>query len=77
MALTDLNRMMKSQAIQGIGQQETMEQRRELQNEQREAQAKAGTMGAVGTGASVGFMIGGPAGAAIGGGIGLLADALF
>lgn len=77
MALTDLNRMMKSEAIQGVGQAEQMEQQREATNKQIEASEKAGTMGAVGTGAGIGFMIGGPMGAGIGAGIGLLADALL
>lgn len=77
MALTDLNRMMKSEAIQGIGQSETMEQNREMANKQIETQEKTGTMGAIGTGAAIGATVGGPWGAAIGAGIGLLADALL
>lgn len=77
MALTDLNRMMKSQAIQGVGESEAIEQKREIQKENIKAAEKAGTMGAVGTGASIGATVGGPWGALIGAGIGFLADSVL
>lgn len=77
MALTDLNRMMKTQAIQGVGEVESLEQQREIANKNKDAAEKSNTMGAVGTGAMIGGTVGGPWGAAIGAGIGLLADALL
>lgn len=76
MSLLDLKSSMQSEAIQGIGQSEQMEQERKNLNEQREAQAKTQTMSAVGTGAAIGSYFG-PWGTAIGAGVGLLADALL
>lgn len=77
MALTDLNRMMKSEAIQGIAQTESAEQQRKQTNEQIKTAEKQGTLGAIGTGAATGAMIGGPWGALIGAGVGLIGDALL
>jgi len=77
MALLDLKSSMQGEAIQGIGQSEQMEQDRKMLNEQREAQAKSQTMGAVGTGAAIGASVGGPWGAVIGAGVGFLSDALL
>ncbi len=77
MALLDLKSSLQGEAIQGIGQSEQMEQDRKMLNEQREAQAKSQSMGAVGTGAAIGASVGGPWGAAIGAGVGLIADWLL
>ena len=77
MSLLDLKSSMQSEAIQGIGQSEQMEQERKMLNEQREAQAKYQTMSSVGTGATIGASVGGPIGLVIGAGVGFLADALL
>ena len=77
MALTDLNRMMKSEAIQGIAQAESAEQQRKQTNEQIKTAEKAGTLGAVGAGAAVGTQIMPGWGTLIGAGVGFLADSLL
>ena len=77
MALTDLNRMMKSEAIQGIAQTESAEQQRKQTNEQIKTAEKAGTLGAVGAGAAVGTQIMPGWGTLIGAGVGFLADSLL
>ncbi|MDP1542408.1 MAG: hypothetical protein Q8L99_04585 [Polycyclovorans sp.] len=52
------------------------EQQRKITNDQLEAQQKQGMISNVASGAGLGFAVGGPAGAAIGAGIGLLGSIL-
>lgn len=77
MSLLSMKSAMQSEAIQGIGTSEKLEQEREMINKQQDAAAKSQTMGAVGTGATIGASVGGPWGAAIGAGVGLIADFLL
>lgn len=67
----------KDQAKMGLQDKAQFEEARENTANQIEMAEKSQKMSAVGTGAGMGMMIGGPAGAAIGAGIGLLASELF
>lgn len=77
MSLLSMKSAMQSEAIQGIGTSEKLEQEREMINKQQDAAAKTQTMGAIGTGATIGASVGGPVGAAVGAGVGLIADFLL
>jgi hypothetical protein len=67
----------KSSAMSGLRDAAVKETERENNNDQLEAAEKQQTMSAVGTGASIGFMVGGPVGAGIGAVGGLIAGELF
>ncbi len=73
-SLLDAAQSTRQQALQGMADVSNQEAQRESDNKQLKAAKKATTMGAIGTGASVGFMVGGMPGAAIGTGIGLVAS---
>jgi len=67
----------KTQAKQGLQQVASMETARKDAGEMMEAQEKQATMSAVGTGTAIGASVGGPPGALIGAGVGLVASKLF
>lgn len=73
-SLLDAATATRQQAMAGMETSSKLEQQREAENKQLKAAKKQQTMGAVGTGASVGMMAGGPWGAAIGAGVGLIAS---
>ena len=73
-SLLDAAQSTRQQALQGMADVSNQEAQREADNKQLKAAKKATTMGAVGTGASVGFMVGGPWGAAAGAGVGLISS---
>ncbi|GEK46564.1 hypothetical protein HPA02_08470 [Bisbaumannia pacifica] len=75
--LIGLKRQMEGEAMQGLGDLANQQRQAEMQEEQMEQAKRQQTMSAVGTGAGIGMMAGGPWGAAIGAGIGLLAGSLF
>ena len=73
-SLLDAAQSTRQQALQGMADVSNQEAQREADNKQLKAAKEATTMGAVGTGAAVGMMAGGPWGAAIGAGVGLVAS---
>ena len=73
-SLLDAATATRQQAMAGMETSSKLEQQREAENKQLKAAKKQQTMGAVGTGASVGMMVGGPWGAAIGAGVGYIAS---
>lgn len=75
--LISVGRQYQTQAMRGLDQTAQMEKERERVEESQDQAEKTQTMGAVGTGAAVGFQVGGPWGAAIGAGIGLVASSIF
>jgi uncharacterized membrane protein len=68
----------KQDAMQAAGQSAEIEQRRNMENQTREQQRKAGnaSLGAMG-GALAGMAMGGPIGGLIGGVVGALGSRLF
>ena len=75
--LLGLKNQMEGDAMKGIGDlagQQAQAKRAEDQMDQAERGQK---MSAVGMGAGIGMMAGGPMGAAIGAGVGLLASEIF
>ena len=75
--LLGLKNQMEGDAMKGIGDlagQQAQAKRAEDQMDQAERGQK---MSAVGMGAGVGMMAGGPMGAAIGAGVGLIASSIF
>lgn len=73
-SLLDAAQSTRQQALQGMADVSNQEAQRESDNKQLKAAKKATTMGAIGTGAAVGMMAGGPLGAAAGAGVGLIAS---
>lgn len=67
----------KSSAMKGLRDAAELETKRENNNEQLKAAEKQQTMSAVGTGASIGMMAGGPVGTAIGAAGGYIVGSLF
>jgi len=75
--LLGLKNQMEGDAMKGIGDlagQQAQAKRAEDQMDQAERGQK---MSAVGMGATIGMMAGGPMGAAIGAGVGLIASSIF
>jgi hypothetical protein len=75
--LLGLKNQMEGDAMKGIGDlagQQAQAKRAEDQMDQAERGQK---MSAVGMGAGIGMMAGGPMGAAIGAGVGLIASSIF
>lgn len=70
--LIGLGQQLKSEASQGLGYVEGLEQQQELQQEQLDIQSKNAKMSAVGAGAATGAMVAGPWGALIGAGVGFI-----
>ena len=73
-SLLDAATSTRQQAMAGMETSSKLEQQREAENKQLKAAKKQQTMGAVGTGAGIGMMAGGPLGAAIGAGVGYIAS---
>lgn len=75
--LLGLRKQMEGEAMQGIGDlagQQRQAKRAEEATKQAENTQK---MSAIGTGAGIGMMAGGPVGAAIGAGVGFIASEIF
>lgn len=68
---------MEDQAMQGLGQAAQIQSQNKQAEDQMKAAKKQQTMSGVGMGASIGMMAGGPAGMAIGAGVGFIASRLF
>lgn len=75
--LIGVGQQYKNQAKQGLQQASSLEQGREIAGDNIKQAEKGMRMSAVGTGAGIGMMAGGPVGALIGAGVGLLASELF
>ena len=75
--LLGVQQNMEGQAMQGMQQAADIQRQNKMANDQLEAAEKQQTMSAIGTGAGIGMMAGGPAGAAIGAGVGFLASSIF
>ena len=73
-SLLDVAQSTRKQALQGMEDVSNQEAQRESENKQLKAAKQQQTMGAVGTGAGIGFMVGGPVGAGVDAGIGLVAS---
>lgn len=73
-SLLDAATATRQQAMAGMETSSKLEQQREAENKQLKAAKQQQTMSAVGTGAGIGFMVGGMPGAAIGAGAGLIAS---
>ena len=79
-SILDVASTTRQQALQGMEDVANQEQQREAANKQLESAQTAQTMTNIGTGAGLGYMVGagasvgGPWGAAIGAGIGLVAS---
>lgn len=70
--LIDIAGQTRNQAMGGLREAARLEEQRESMNKELKAQNKQATMSSVGAGAGMGFMVGGPIGAAVGGGISFL-----
>ena len=75
--LMGLRRDMESDAMQGIGDLAGQQAQQKRSNDQIKQAERTQKMSAVGMGAGIGMMAGGPMGAAIGAGVGLLASSIF
>ena len=75
--LLGLQQNMEGQAMQGMQQAADIQRQNKMANDQLKAAEKQQTMSAIGTGAGIGMMAGGPMGAAIGAGVGFLASSIF
>jgi len=65
---------LRGQALQGLGQAATMDSQRTQAGKQMEAQAQQNTMSNIGTMAGIGASVGGPWGAVVGAGVGLISS---
>lgn len=75
--LLGLRKQMEGEAMQGIGDL-AGQQRQAKRAEEAMKQAERGQkMSAIGMGAGIGMMAGGPVGAAIGAGVGFIASEIF
>ncbi|WP_311064114.1 hypothetical protein [Halomonas sp. DWK9] len=75
--LLGLRQQMEGQAMQGLSDLSGQQRQAEQAEEQMEQAEKTQKMSAVGMGAGVGMMVGGPLTAAIGAGVGFLASSIF
>ena len=75
--LLGLRQQMEGQAMQGLSDLAGQQRQAKLQEDQMKQAERAQKMSAVGTGAGIGMMAGGPVGAAIGAGVGFLASSIF
>lgn len=75
--LLGLRQQMEGEAMQGLSDLAGQQRQAKVAEEQMKQAEKTQTMSAVGMGASTGAMVGGPWGAAIGAGVGLLASSLY
>ena len=75
--LLDIGAQTRQQGMAGLRDAANREEELEAANKSLKTARKGQTMSAVGTGAGIGMMVGGPVGALVGGGVGFLADSLF
>lgn len=75
--LINVGRQYESQAKSAMGRADSLASARETAGDNIEAAEKQQKMSAVGAGAGIGMMVGGPLGAGVGAGIGLLASSIF
>lgn len=75
--LLGLRQQMEGEAMQGLGDLAGQQRQAKMTEDQMDQAEKQQTMSAVGTGAGIGMMAGGPVGAAIGAGVGFLASSIF
>jgi hypothetical protein len=75
--LLGLRQQMEGEAMQGLGDLAGQQRQAKMQEDQMEQAERTQKMSAVGTGAGIGMMAGGPVGAAIGAGVGFLASSIF
>lgn len=75
--LLGLRQKMEGEAMQGLGDLAGQQRQAKITADQMKQAESAQKMSAVGTGAGIGMMAGGPVGAAIGAGVGFLASSIF
>ena len=75
--LLGLRRQMEGEAMQGLSDLAGQQRQAKMQEDQMKQAERTQKMSAVGTGAGIGMMAGGPVGAAIGAGVGFLASSIF
>lgn len=75
--LLGLRQQMEGEAMQGLSDLSGQQRQAKIQEDQMKQAEKTQQMSAVGAGAGVGMMAGGPVGAAIGAGVGFLASSIF
>lgn len=75
--LIGLRRDMEGQAMQGLGDLANQQRQQKAANDQMKQAERSQKMSAVGTGAGIGMMAGGPAGALIGAGIGYISSEIL
>ncbi|ASK18848.1 bacteriocin [Halomonas sp. N3-2A] len=75
--LLGLRQKMEGEAMQGLGDLAGQQRQAKVAADQMKQAESAQKMSAVGTGAGIGMMAGGPVGAAIGAGVGFLASSIF
>lgn len=75
--LVGLKQHMDQQGLQTMGKVAQTQEQNRLANEQLKQAERGQQVSAVGTGAGIGFIAGGPAGAAIGAALGFLSTELF
>lgn len=75
--LMGLRRNMESDAMQGLGDLAGQQAQQKRANDAIDAAEKQQKMSAVGTGAGIGMMAGGPVGAFIGAGVGYISSEIF
>lgn len=75
--LLGLRQQMEGEAMQGLGDLAGQQRQAKAAEDQMDQAERTQKMSAVGTGAGIGMMAGGPVGAAIGAGVGFLASSIF
>ncbi|MDP4546477.1 hypothetical protein [Marinobacter sp. MDS2] len=75
--LLQLGKQMEGEALQGLGDLAGQQARQKQAEDAMDAANKQQKMSAIGTGAGIGMMAGGPVGAFIGAGVGYLASEIF
>jgi hypothetical protein len=75
--LLGLKNQMEGDAMKGVGDLAGQQRQAERAEDQMDQADRSQTMSAVGMGAGIGMMAGGPMGAAIGAGVGYLASEIF
>ena len=75
--LIGLRRDMESDAMQGLGDLAGQQAQQKQANQAIKTAERGQKMSAVGMGAGIGMMAGGPVGAAVGAGVGYLASEIF
>lgn len=75
--LLGLRKQMEGEAMQGIGDLAGQQRQAKRAEEAMDQAENTQKMSAIGTGAGIGMMAGGPVGAAIGAGVGFIASEIF